>query len=77
MTTLLITRDWYSSGLGGRVPAVTISARSRCASGMVLVTRPGFAGSVNSPGSANFAQAVKWGTAGADSARRAETQGGG
>jgi hypothetical protein len=68
------TRGWYSSGLGEHVPAVTILGRGRCASGMVFVTRLGFAGSENLPDPANSSKAVSWGAYGAGSARRPETQ---
>jgi len=62
MTALLI-----DPALSGAVPAVTILGCGRCASGMVLVTRPGWAGSGNLPDPSNSSKAVRWGASGADS----------
>jgi hypothetical protein len=51
---------WYSSGLGQRVPAVTLLGRGCCTSDVALITRLEFAESENPDDAHGARQAITW-----------------
>jgi len=66
-------RGWYSSGLGKRVPAVTLLGQGRCTPSIPLITRLSFTGTENSIYSADSAQAVSLDASGAGFGKALET----
>jgi hypothetical protein len=67
-------RGWYSSGLGERVPAVTLLGQGRCRPSIPLVTRISFTGCEYSADSGNSPQAVPLEASGAGFGKALEVE---